>query len=61
MIDLKDFVGKNVHVEIWRKKRVRKYDGRLTDICRTFICLEVDNRDKWIPRPRHCDVVKCLD
>lgn len=58
-MDLKPMVGESVHVVIDRKKTHREYVGRLVSTSKNFICLEIDNRLQWLPRPnRFNDVIE---
>lgn len=56
-MDLYNLLGKQVEVEIYRKKystkdHIRVYSGKLTDIGGTMICLErKDGRYHWVPKP----------
>ena len=51
-MDLKPFVGENVHIVLDRRSYHREYVGRLTAINKDFICIErIDGRNQWINRP----------
>lgn len=56
-MDLFEFVGKYVEVELYRKKfntkdHIKCYSGRLTDVGGTMICLQENNgKYRWIPKP----------
>lgn len=54
--DLFNFVGKYVEVELHRKRyptddHVKIFCGRLTDIGHSNICLFIDGKHRWIPKP----------
>jgi len=53
MTDLKPFVGQTVTVKIYRHKNFKTYVGRLTDLSRYRICLNIAGRDKWISKPNY--------
>ena len=51
--DLKNLVSKNIAVTIDRKKGVRRYEGRLLIVSKSFICLEIlkTGRQQWVQKP----------
>jgi len=53
MRDLLSFVGEEVEITIYRKGKYHNYAGRLTILSGNFVCLEVNNRRKWIPKPKY--------
>ena len=59
--NLVDFVGENVEITINRKNNVRIYQGKLVTISKSFVCLFVNGREKWIKKPnKFGDSVKKL-
>ena len=52
MKDLYQFVGKTVLVTLYRNHKFRTHTGRLVSVDNSFLRLMVNNRIKWVRRPR---------
>jgi ribosome maturation factor RimP len=51
-IELRNFVGKQVQITLYRAHKYRSYSGRLTVVGRLNVCLEKNFKEKWIKLPR---------
>ena len=61
MVDLASFLGKDVEVRLYRRRKIKKFYGRLTHIGDSEICLVKNGVPRWVKRPnQYRDSIKEL-
>ena len=50
-MDLNLFIGKNVEIVLYRRRKAKKFYGRLTHIGDSEICLVKNGVPRWVKRP----------